>query len=298
MKDTCKVTIGLCAKNAEATVADAINSILNQDYPLEFMELIVVDGCSTDKTLPLIEKCLSTVDIRHTILSENNGLGFARQLVVDNAKGDYVVWVDSDLILPRNYIAKQVAFMKQHPDAGIGRAKYGLLPHERIVAFLENIPFIVECLKHQGNVPLGICGTEGAIFRVASMRQVGGFDVDIVGAGEDTDIADRIRKAGWKTCLTDATFYERCRDTWVALWNEYFWWGYGGHYSFHKQRDSLFLLKTSPMAGFLAGILRVATAYRLTHRNSVLLLPFHYMFKRVAYLFGFIKADIDGYGHS
>lgn len=53
-----KVALGLCVKNAEATIEDAMNSILNQDFPHRSVELIIVEGCSKDGTFSIIEKCL------------------------------------------------------------------------------------------------------------------------------------------------------------------------------------------------------------------------------------------------
>jgi hypothetical protein len=53
----------------------------------------------------------------------------------------------------------------------------------------------------------------------------------------------------------------------------------------------------SPLAGFLAGILRSPGAYLLTHNNSFFLLPVHYTYKRLAWFFGFFDAHLNGYGH-
>jgi glycosyltransferase involved in cell wall biosynthesis len=295
MRCQTKVTVGFCVKNAEQTVEESLRCILNQDYPHELIKLIVVDGCSKDKTLPIIRKTLANADIEYQIFRENYGLGFARQIVVENAVGEYVIWIDADIIVPKNFVRKQVEFMGQNPCVAIGRAIYGILPDSGLIAFLENIPFVVECLKLPRNVPLGISGTEGAIYRLEAVKQAGGFDINIKGAGEDIDLAERIRKFGWSAYLTNAVFYEKCRNTWKSLFDEYFWWGYGGYYRFCKTKNLLELLKMTPLAGFVAGLLRFPIAYRLTRKKSLFLLPFHYAFKRTAWFCGFIKGHINGY---
>ena len=48
-----KVTVGMCVKNCAATIKEAIESVLNQDFPHELMELIIVDGNSEDETLSI-----------------------------------------------------------------------------------------------------------------------------------------------------------------------------------------------------------------------------------------------------
>lgn len=292
-----KVSIGLCVKNIEKTVEHTMKSILEQDFPHRLMELIIVDGQSEDSTVRIIREYVSRGNLESRFFSENKGLGFARQMVVDNAFGEYVVWVDGDVVLRRDYVRKQVEFMDRNPNVGIGRARYGIWTKSGAVAYLENIPFVVESMRDHTQVPLGICGTEGAIYRIAAIRQAKGFDINIRGATEDVDLARRILAMGWSASITEATFYELCRDSWKTLWVEYAWWGYGAHYSFHKFRDVSMLFKLSPLGGLLAGFLRFPAAYRLTRRSLMLLLPFHYAFKRFAFCYGFTKAHINGYGH-
>jgi cellulose synthase/poly-beta-1,6-N-acetylglucosamine synthase-like glycosyltransferase len=140
-------------------------------------------------------------------------------------------------------------------------------------------------------------GTEGSIFRVKAIHQVGGFDLRMNGAAEDTDIAYRIRRHGWEISLTKEKFAESTRQSWFSLWTQYFWWGRGGHFVYHKDRNAISLWKMTPIGGFFAAVLRIPKAYLLIHKKYVLLLPFHYIYKRIAWLFGFINAHKEGYGH-
>ena len=56
-------------------------------------------------------------------------------------------------------------------------------------------------------------GTDGTIFRLEALRQVEGFDKNIRGAAEDTDVILRIRKEGWTfSANEDAQFYHNCRQ--------------------------------------------------------------------------------------
>ena len=286
------VTIGLCVKNAEATIEEAVNSIVDQDFPSELMEIIIVDGCSQDKTLSIIKECLSRTTVKKKFFSENSGLGFARQMVVDNASGDYILWVDGDIILSKDYVKQQANFMDQHPSVGIAVGSFGILPEDNWVAALENIGYVIDSYRNQGKTISKLLGTEGSIFRVEVIRQVDGFDRNIKGAQEDVDIAYRIRAAGWQLRITNAVFYERQKRTWNGLWEQHCWYGYGLHFVQHKNKGrNLFLDRTVdriPLS-FLA--------YKLTHRKVVFLLPLNFIFKKAALLFGFAKAHVDGYGH-
>ena len=125
-----------------------------------------------------------------------------------------------------------------------------------------------------------------------------GFDNQIKGAGEDIEVAYRIKNKGWLFYMTDALFSEACEETWKDLWDQYFWWGYGGHYLFHKDRRINPVYEMVPPAGLYAGLMRSFISYRITLRKVSFLLPIHGAFKRTAWFFGFIKSHLDRYGHS
>ena len=294
-----KVTIGMCVKNSEEIIKDAISSVISQDCPKGFMELIIVDGNSQDRTLQILIDSLRGVDFSYKVFSENQGLGHARQIVVDNALSDYIVWVDADMVVPNDYVRNQVAFMEQHPSVGIAGGKYGLHTGEGLAADLENIVYRVDSLYgEKGASKYGyLPGVEGSIIRVKAIRAVGGFDHRMNGAAEDTELVYRLKDRGWEISVTKETFTESTRQSWASLWKQYVWYGQGGHYVFHKNPDAINLWKMTPVAGFLAGCVRSPGAYLLLGRIAALLLPFHYTYKRTAWFFGFLRAHFGGYGH-
>jgi glycosyltransferase involved in cell wall biosynthesis len=286
------VTIGLCVKNAETTIKEAVSSIADQSFPHELIEVIVVDGHSQDKTLSIIKETLSKTTIKMRLFFENVGLGFARQTVVDNAEGDYIIWVDGDIILSKDYIKQQVSFMEQHPSIGIAVGSFGVLSGDNWVAVLENVGYAIDSLRHHDEPTSKLLGTEGSIFRIEAVRQVGGFDLRIKGAQEDIDVAYRMKEAGWKLHITSAMLYERQRRTWRALWKQHFWYGYGLHFTQHKNKGRNIISDKT-----VDRIIISSLAYKLTHRKVVFLLPLNFFFKKTALFFGFASAHLDGYGH-
>jgi glycosyltransferase involved in cell wall biosynthesis len=288
------VTIGICTKNSERTISEALGSLINQDFPYDEMEIIVVDGGSQDKTLSVIRQQLAGVKFKVRFFSENVGLGFARQLVVKHAKGKYVIWVDGDIILSKNYVRQQVNFMQQNPSAGIIVGSFGILPDDNWVAALENMGYVIDSLKHQNDdrETSKLLGTEGAAFRLDAIKQVGGFNPNIRGAQEDIDLAYRIKKAGWKFYITHAVFFERQRATWKALWKQHYWNGYGLHLIQHLHKGRNVISDKS-----IDRIIFSVSAYKLTHRKIIFLMPLNFVFKKSALLMGLTMAHLDGYGH-
>lgn len=286
-----RVTIGLCVKNNETTVEGTVRSIVHQDFPHKSMDLIVVDGCSKDRTFSIIQDGLRNSDIKARFLHEGNGLGTARQMVVDNAKGKYIIWVDGDNLLPTDHVRRQVEFMEQNPNVGIGKARNGMLPQVSLVAMLESIPFVLYDAK-AGPTVTSPPATSGSIYRVKAIRQAGGFNCEIKGAGEDQDAAYRVQTIGWTIKRSATTYYEYRVKTWKALWEKYLWYGYGCHYIYLNYRNIFSLFRMSPIAGFVTGALWTTDAFSATHRRSVFLLPFHFAFKMTAWCLGFAKGQM------
>jgi glycosyltransferase involved in cell wall biosynthesis len=138
--------------NSAPYVREAIESILNQSFP-DF-ELLIYDDCSSDNTVPIIEKYQ---DLRIRLFTKDANTGYTDSLImgIAAAKGKYIVRMDSDDISDLKRIEKQVAFLEQNSEYGIvgswvqtvhetGQSQVWKYPvaHEDITLFtLANAPF-------------------------------------------------------------------------------------------------------------------------------------------------------------
>jgi GT2 family glycosyltransferase len=227
------------------------------------------------------------------------GLGYTRNMVVANAEGDFVLWVDGDMVLSRDFLRKLVEFMEQHPKVGIVKGEQALEPGGNLLATLEAYSRaagrMVDYQSEKGR--LKSIGTGGSIYRIEVIRQAGGFDENLRGYGEDQDIEIRIRATGWSLAVTNVRFldYERHGLTWKSLWSRYWLRGYYTHYFLHKNRRLLKHYRMFPPAAFLTGLIRAHTLFKLTREKKVFLLPFQYVFKMTAWYSGFIRSHLDSY---
>jgi glycosyltransferase involved in cell wall biosynthesis len=299
-----KATIGVCVRNSESSILGVIDSIKAQDFPHEHTEVIFVDDGSEDHTLDLVMRGVAGLDMHTKVLHNNwRGTGATRNTVVKNASGEYIVWVDGDMILPSDHVRVQVGFMEEHADAGIAKARYGWLHQANLLATLENIGHLVYFLRDLHGLectgkPINkLPGTGGSIYRLEAIKQIGGFNEEIKGAGEDTDAARRIKACGWFIYLTSAIFYELGKKNLKELWDQYFWYGYGVHLLYHTDSRIIPAYKMVPLAGFGEGLFYSSLAYRVSSRKSVFLLPLLYAFKRTAQCIGFSKSHLESYGH-
>jgi len=276
-------------RNGEKLLAHAVNSVIEQDFPLEQIQVVFVDDGSEDKTPQIISEYLPKLSVESKFIQGSwKGLGSARQTVVENASGVYIVWVDCDMVLAKDFIRRQVEFMDANVEVGVGKGMYGVNKNEKLVAALENMEFLIDLPGEVASESKSL-GTGGSIYRLEAIQQAGGFDRGIKGAGEDTDVEFRIREKGWKLYITNAVFYEKRRETWRSLWDEYFWRGASWQLLVNKNRKSVNLNKLLPPVALMIEVAKVPEVYRLTRQKKAVLLPLHYLFKRVAWFLGFMN---------
>ncbi|MCP3871726.1 MAG: glycosyltransferase [Desulfobacteraceae bacterium] len=106
------VSVILPTYNRAWTLADAIDSVLGQDYP--YIELIVIDDGSTDNTQELLESYKKEVTI---IKQENSGVSAARNAGIKKSKGRFIALLDSDDAWDKRKISCQIDFFKQNTEA-------------------------------------------------------------------------------------------------------------------------------------------------------------------------------------
>lgn len=287
------VSVGLCVRNCEKSISETLDSIIAQDYPHALIEAVVVDDGCIDNTIPAVTKKLSEAGMSFSVLkSGGRGLGVARQKVVDNSRGKYVVWIDGDMTVPRDHVTKQVDFMESHPQVGRARANWGWFKTGKTVGDLQFLAYAEEVKKKKQS---NISGTGGSVCSVSAVRGVGGFDTRIRGAGEDVDLAIRLISHGWESAVSETVFYHEPRTSWKNLWRQYVWYGYGAHYVSHKHRiGSTKLARPCPVA-FALGVRKSVTAFRLSGRKISFLLPILLLFTSSAWWTGFATAHFEGY---
>src|SRR6476469_2566780 len=96
------VTIGVLSYNYSCYVEDALNSLLKQTYP--FIELIIVDDCSTELATPgKIKNWIADNNIHCTFIQNRKNLGITEvsNMLVKRAKGRYIdLFATDDIMLP------------------------------------------------------------------------------------------------------------------------------------------------------------------------------------------------------
>lgn len=127
------VTIAIPVYNAERYLRDTMLSALAQDYPA--VEFLIVDDCGTDGSMDLLRQLQQEHprggDIRVVRQPRNMGVGAARNRIIDEARGEFLYFLDADDLIVPNTLSLMMAAARQH-DAQWVRAS-----HERVEVYDE-----------------------------------------------------------------------------------------------------------------------------------------------------------------
>lgn len=191
--------------NRPAEISELLASLVGQSYR-EFEVILVEDG-STTKSDKVVSGFESSLPI-HYYFQENQGQGFARNFGMTKARGDFFVILDSDVILPPDYLAVlEMAIRERRLDAfgGPDAAADDFSNLQKAMDFSMTSFWTTGGIRGKMDDP-GKYQARG--FNMGVSRTVfetlGGF-VD-PNRGEDIEWSIRIKKAGYKLELVQEAF--------------------------------------------------------------------------------------------
>lgn len=154
-----KLSIIIPAYNASGYVERCIESIVSQGY--SDLEILIVDDGSTDNTLEICRSLSDKYPFINALHKANGGVSSARNFGIDNAKGEYLMFVDVDDYLLPDTLKKAIAVAEHNPDAdfcvfGFERiARSGLSSQSNHIYKLYTKSDILPYIKNTGTLPLG-----------------------------------------------------------------------------------------------------------------------------------------------
>lgn len=188
--------------NCEDHVKKTISSILNQTFAT--IEILLINDASTDNTLQILREIEKKhKDIIEVInLKENNGASYVRNYGVENAKGDYILFMDSDDTAEPTLIEKyQVRLKELNKDI---EDKY-ILCYSSYIQIDENDKIISGISKGIQVEPEEILGyeftrnyimsTSGVLVKREKFFEIGGFNENLK-YSEDWDLWLRLAEVG------------------------------------------------------------------------------------------------------
>ena len=200
--------------NRPNEIDELLESLTKQDFSKYYEVLIIEDG-STEKSNLIVAKYESVLDIKY-FFKDNSGAGASRNFGMEKASGNYFIILDSDVILPKQYLSE----VKKALDFNFTDAFGGPdAAHKSFTALQKAINYSMTSVLTTG----GIRGKKQAIgkFQPRSFNlgmsknaflKTKGFSK--MKTGEDIDLTFRLWKNGFETQLIEKAFvYHKRRST-------------------------------------------------------------------------------------
>lgn len=211
------VSVVMPVYNEEQYIEKCVDSLLLQDYPIDKMEWIFVDGCSTDKTVEILssyqEKYPSLIKVYN---NPNKIVPYAMNIGIAASKGKFIVRLDAHADYATDYISKCIYYL-ENTDAenvgGVAETKANGFMGNAIAKMLSS-KFGVGNSQFRTNGESGYVDTVpfGA-FKRDVFSKYGGYDERLV-RNQDNEMNFRIRKNGGKIYLSnDIHLSYYCRDS-------------------------------------------------------------------------------------
>jgi len=196
------ITVIICTRNRAASLARTLESLVEAraSYAEDDWELLVVDNGSTDDTAATIDRYGMRLPLRR-ISEPEAGLSHARNAGVSEARGQYILWTDDDVLVHPQWLAAYAAAFTARPqDAIFGGRTEPVLEEPVQQWFADSVEQLAPLLAIRSEpdwteisrwrVPYGlnyaIRGTEQRRYRynptlgVAPGRRRGGEEVDVI----------------------------------------------------------------------------------------------------------------------
>jgi len=112
-------SICTCTYNGERVIGEYFSGIFSQDFPLGKVEIIIMDGGSSDETLKIVkkwkEKYPEVIKLFHNVKQYSIGKGFGMDQATRKAKGKYIVHLDQDnILIQRNWLNRIISILENN----------------------------------------------------------------------------------------------------------------------------------------------------------------------------------------
>jgi cellulose synthase/poly-beta-1,6-N-acetylglucosamine synthase-like glycosyltransferase len=237
------VSVIMPVRNESLYIERSLGAVLKQDYPHDLMEILIVDGMSTDLTRHKISHITENIDITVTVLDNPTLIVPAgMNIAIRRAKGDVIIRVDGHTIIETDYVRQCVEILERTGADNVGGPMRAIGDGyvTKGISIATSTPFgLGDSQFHYSDQEQFVDTVYMGAFRKEALTRVGFFDENFV-RHQDYELNFRIRKSGGKIFLSPkirSRYY--VRDSLKKLWRQYFQYGYWKGKLLQRSPDSL-----------------------------------------------------------
>ena len=254
MKTLPYISIIIPVYNSKAIIGDCIQSLLDQDYPKDKLEIIVVDNNSTDGTAETIKQ----YPVQYLLEDKIQSSYAARNKGAQNAKGEALLFFDADQIVEKDFLKKFARAWDDTQYSAFGAQYIPIGDQKTLAGKYWHTQETTQFTNPADGKSFAKLGGGNTLIRKEVFHKLGGYDSNLVSWG-DYDFSYRLRQAGYKVkYMDDAVIGHKERNTIQSLLRREYRIGFGRS-SFdrkHKEtKESIALIFIQALGRTLLGIL-------------------------------------------
>jgi cellulose synthase/poly-beta-1,6-N-acetylglucosamine synthase-like glycosyltransferase len=183
-----KVSIVIATLNNERTIEECLKAIFELNYPKDFLEVIVVDGCSKDATVRIAEKY--PVKVVSTPLNAPAAYNYAIKIT----NNDIIGFIDADAKVEKEWLNKLVMYLDDPQVAGVSG---GVETWNIENAWARSIGYDMKNRYARLKKYATRIATMNVLLKKSVIEESGGFDEGLP-SQYDTDLGFRMTSRGYK----------------------------------------------------------------------------------------------------
>lgn len=212
-----KVSVIIPTYNRCNIILKTINSLINQDYPKDNFEIIIVDNNSSDETekiiLDYINKNNGILNLRY-VKEMRQGDVYARNSGAAQAKGEYLFFTDDDALFDANWISCVVQILDDYPKVAMVGTRIEILWDKQPNAWVKNYEYLLGKISRGDSGYIisskGFCIPNGSLaIRKKVFYEVGGNNPGQIGewlvGNAEVGLYYKVHALGYPIAFTDDT---------------------------------------------------------------------------------------------
>ncbi|HEX6180534.1 MAG TPA: glycosyltransferase [Chitinophagaceae bacterium] len=299
---TAKVTVIIPARNEEIAIGQCLQSIVNQHYPAELIQVIVIDDHSTDRTAEIVRSfkndSIQLISLQDHVQDPINSYKKkAIDIGIAHATGDWIITTDADCIAGKDWIGTIIAYQQQ-TGAVMITSPVKLQPRNTLLSIFQSLDFITLQGITAASISRGF-HTMGNGANLCYLREafleVGGFrDIDHIASGDDMLLMYKIARQhpGKIKYLKsrNALVTTEAPDSWRGFWQQRIRWA--SKADKYDDKKIFWVLLLVYIVNLMLLVLFVLSFFNL----DLLLIVILFIFSKILLEFPFVSAVASFFG--
>lgn len=224
-----KVSVIIPCRNEENYIGKCLDSIINQSYGIENIEIMISDGLSEDNTVNIINEYQKKYGMIRLLRNEKKVTPVAMNLGIKNSTGEIIIIFGSHAFMDKEYVRICVEKLENPEISCVGGKMISISENSNAeaISMAMSSPFGVgNALFRYSDKEEYVDTVAFGAYRKSIFDEIGLFDEQFV-RNQDDELNFRVTKAGGKILLCpDIISYYYTRGSFSKLWRQYYQYGF------------------------------------------------------------------------